>query len=369
VSESRAFIFAGGGSGGHLYPALAIAEHLAELAPDRARSHFVCGSKELDRSILEPEGASYTPIEAAPFAVRPAALARFLRSWGPSTSQASHAIERVLADSGPERIRVVAMGGYVAAPMVRAAGRAGLPVTLVNLDARPGRANRWIARHADQIVSASPTAARWTHVGPIVRRRALARGPREHARLRLGLEPLRPTLLVTGASQGAASINDLMTIVLDRRPDVLHGWQVIHQTGREGEADVARAYDRAGVRALVGAFFRNMGELWGSADLAVSRGGAGSVAEAWANRVPAIFMPYPHHRDEHQKLNAAPLVDAGGAIVVRDRIDAERNLALAGEVLAGLLVDQERRDQMRHAFEAMGPVDGARRVATLLIES
>jgi len=368
MSARGSFIFAGGGTGGHLFPALAIAERLDEIAAGSTRCHFVCSTRSLDREILEGERAGFTPIKALPLSVRPPALARFVRAWGPAVEQGRLAIRA--AREHADRVGVVAMGGYVSAPVVRAAQTERASIILVNLDASPGRANRWIARHADRVLSAAgPTRDGWERVGPIVRSMALARGPRQHARLRLGLDPDRPTLLVTGASQGARTINELVTGMLDTDRSIFHGWQVIHQTGREMERAVGEAYERAGVPALVRAFFRDMGELWGSADLAVSRGGAGSVAEAWANRVPALFMPYPHHRDQHQRLNAVPLTEAGGALVARDHAETGANRREAGMRLTELMADSERRSAMRAALAQLGPTDGAQRVATILLES
>lgn len=107
---------------------------------------------------------------------------------------------------------------------------------------------------------------------------------------------------------------------------------------------------------------------WGGADVAVSRAGAGSVGEAWANRVPSILMPYPYHKDQHQRANAEPLERAGGAIVVEDLIEAGPNMGVAGARLAELLTDGAKRDAMRQGLRSLGPADGAERVARALVE-
>ncbi len=110
-----------------------------------------------------------------------------------------------------------------------------------------------------------------------------------------------------------------------------------------------------------------MGLAWRAADLALSRCGAGAVAEAWANRVPALFLPYPYHRDEHQRWNAQPLVDIGGALLERDRIDPALNAKAAGATLAALLRDPPRLRAMAAALERLGPADGADRAARRIL--
>jgi len=367
----RAFIFAGGGSGGHLYPGLAIAERIAERDPD-AETLFICSDKPLDGRLLAAEGAAFRPIPARPFSPRPLALLRLLRNWGACIRLSREAIRELRREDLD--VSVVAMGGYVAAPAVRAARVERAPVTLVNLDATPGKANRWIARCAAQRFTAAPidgVGADWTVVPPIVRRAAVADAPAQECRRRIGLDPELPTLLVTGASQGATSINALLAALADARPELFSGWQVYHQSGEKegdmGPRGLGEAYEAAGVRAVIEPFCHDMAAAWGGADLAVSRCGAGNVGEVWANAVPTLFLPYPFHRDQHQKHNARPLVEAGGAELVEDRVDPRANLEHAGDALAALLSDAPKRERMREALRRLGPADGADRVAAALL--
>ncbi len=361
----RTYFFAGGGTGGHIYPALAIAEQFAG-APDVAW-RVLCSPRPLDAEILREEGASYAVIPARPFGLSPRTLLRFLWGWGDSVRAARTHLREAKAQG---EVRVIAMGGFVAAPVVQAARVERVPITLVNLDAVPGRANRWIARHAESCFTAANVAGvTWTGVPPIVRRAALAPGPPPHCRRSLGLDPDRPTLFVTGASQGARSINDLMAALLreHRETFVQGGWQVIHQTGK-GEAEATRlAYADAGVPALVQPYFKAMGVPWGAADLAISRAGAGSVAEAWANRVPTIFLPYPFHKDQHQEENARPLSGLGAASVLRDFVDPARNARDHAPAILGLMNSDDDRSRMRAAFANLPAADGAARIASALL--
>lgn len=362
-SAGRVFVFAGGGTGGHLFPALAIAEHLRLIDP-RTRCVFLCSRRPLDADILRQAGVSFAPIPALPLGLRPPALARFIGSWGGAVRAARSAIRG--ARRGGTTVELVAMGGFVSAPAARAARAERVPVTLVNLDAVPGKANRWVARGARRVLTATPVAGRsWMLVGPIVRPAALAPAPSGACRRHFGLDPGIPTLLVTGASQGARSINDLLIRLADQ--GALAGWQVIHQTGAGDRDRVSAAYARSGVAAAVHEFVADMGRAWGAADLAVSRAGAGSVAEAWANGVPAVFLPYPHHRDGHQRENAAVLSRVGAAVVAEDAIDAEANAEGAGRIIRDLARDAGRREAMRAAFASLGRADGAARAAHILL--
>jgi UDP-N-acetylglucosamine--N-acetylmuramyl-(pentapeptide) pyrophosphoryl-undecaprenol N-acetylglucosamine transferase len=357
-------VFAGGGTGGHISPGLAIAERLAALAPT-ARPFFACSERPIDAEMLGNAGAEYAAIAASPVAWRPAGLWRFVRDWRKGKAQA----RRILSER--KASWVVALGGFVTGPVVAAAVAAGVPVLLVNLDARPGRANRWVARRATRVVSAveTPESPGFAPeiVGMPIRRVAIAPGDALSCREKLGLVPTLPTLLVTGASQGASSLNELMLAMLDRRREAFAGWQVLHLAGTADVGRLRTAYAAAGVPARVEAFTHRIGLAWGAADLALSRAGANSVAEAAANAVPTVFAPYPYHKDAHQAANAEPLVRAGGAALGVDAIDAERNLGGLGRTLAELLTDPARRRAMRESLERSRPGDAATAIARMLL--
>lgn len=365
MTHSRTFIFAGGGTGGHIFPALAIAEQLRAADPGAAFLYLV-SSRPLDAEVLAARGERFVPLPARPLLTSPLGVARFVGSWGPSVRAARGAI-REAQGRGPH---LVAMGGFVCPPAVQAARAQRVPVSLVNLDAVPGLANRWAARRAGRVLTSAPVPGRrWEAVGPIVRAQALPGGTPGECRRRLGLDPDRPTLFVSGGSQGARSINRFMAAFARAEGSALAGWQVIHQTGPDAEGGLAEAYAAGGTGAMVVPFLTEVGLAWGAADLAVARAGAGSVAEAWASRTPTVFLPYPHHADEHQRANARPLEAAGGAVVVTDRIDPEANLAEHGAMLAALLSYAQRREAMRGALAGLGPADGAARVAAALLDA
>lgn len=360
------FFFAGGGTGGHLYPGMAIAEQLREQSP-AAQFIYLCSRRPIDARILASQTSRFHALNAQPFSLHPRRLARFAWHWGGAVRETRRLIRAERERGGP--VVMVAMGGFVAAPAAQAALVERLPIALINLDAVPGKANRWIARRATirLTVTGAKAPPEWERIAPIVRRGAVATDSAAACRRRLGLAEETPTLFVTGGSQGAGTINGLLVELLRRSPGAFAGWQVIHQSGAGADGDVAQAYERAGVRAVVRAFFENVGDAWGAADLAVSRSGAGSVAEAWASRTPALFLPYPYHRDEHQRWNAMPLAEAGGAVIERDLIEPARNVGAAGARILELLADRPKLLAMTAAMEKLGPADGAAAAARRIL--
>ncbi|MEM6553929.1 MAG: UDP-N-acetylglucosamine--N-acetylmuramyl-(pentapeptide) pyrophosphoryl-undecaprenol N-acetylglucosamine transferase, partial [Planctomycetota bacterium] len=177
-------------------------------------------------------------------------------------------------------------------------------------------------------------------------------------------------LLVFGGSQGGGTINRAMMELagMAEARKLLRGWRVVHVTGEADEAAVRAAYEGAGMDAEVMAFCGEMGGLWGRAGLAICRAGGGSVAEAWANAVPSVFLPYPFHKDEHQRLNALPMVNAGGAVLMKDAVDARLNAsALVGQLRA-LIGNADRLAGMRRALLDRPMGDGAAAIAGWVAE-
>ncbi len=367
--NGRPVIFAGGGTGGHIFPALAIAEQL----PPESRTHFICSDRPLDAELLRraPLAAErFTALPARPFGLRPRAALRLASTWGACVRTVRGIIKGLQQETQTPPV-LVAMGGFVSAPAVRAALSERCPVVLVNLDAAAGLANRWIARRTARCyaVAAAPPRPRgvsWRVINPIVRGGFSDLPTPAEARARFGLAPDAPTLLVTGGSQGARTINALLGAFFsaNRRP----GWQVIHQCGRDNPGVIRAVYEQAGCTSHVELFIDDMPAAWSAADLAVSRAGAGSVAEVWATGTPTIFLPYPYHADGHQRLNALPLERAGGAVIHDDLIDPDRNLASIGPTLRALLDDPQKRRAMRSALQNLGPADGAETLAGAMIE-
>ncbi len=365
-TSARTVLFAGGGTGGHIYPNVGIVEALRARRPDVA-VRFLVSDRPGDAKIMDRLGEPFTPSPVRPLPTlrRPWEVVPFTRAWRRGTAQ----VRGLLREH--HVAAVVATGGFVSGPAIVEAARAGLPRAMVNLDAVPGQANRLLVRRCSAVFTAYRSSRLPGARAIGLPMRAASKGAPDPAAARraLGL-PERPTLLVTGATHGATSVIHAMEALV-RRPalvQALSGWHVLHQCGTYDVPGLRRAYEAAGVDATVLDYLDAMGHAWAAADLAVSRAGAGSVAEAWANATPTLFLPNPYHRDQHQRHNAQPMADGGGAVMLTEEIDPERNADLMLPVLLDLLDDRRRREGMRTAARRTCPPDGAAAVAEWLDE-
>jgi len=327
------------------------------------RVHFVISDRKLDSEILDKRKLPFTALPVRPLAMgRPWTWPMFWRAWQVSVAASLELFERAKVAA------VIATGGFVAAPVVAAAHRAGIPAGLVSLDAVPGKANNWLAARASDLFTVYPVET-WPdarRIGlPLPRASYGPENPAE-ARQQLNLDPTMPTLLITGGSQGAETIN-LLTLAMLKTTSMrtaLHGWQALHLAGPGAEkttllADLREAYEAAGIPARVETFCNAMGLAWSAATIAICRAGAGTVAEVQVNGVPSIFLPYPFHKDEHQRRNAEPLVQAGAGLMFKDLIDAQANARQLQGPLTALIRNPSRREHMSERLRDIIPGDGA----------
>jgi UDP-N-acetylglucosamine--N-acetylmuramyl-(pentapeptide) pyrophosphoryl-undecaprenol N-acetylglucosamine transferase len=365
----RSILLAGGGTGGHIYPNVAIAEALAELAPE-VTPRFLVSARESDAAIMDKLGYAYhrSPVQPLPSLRKPWQAIGFLTAW-------RRAVREVRATFVEHDIAmVIATGGFVSGPGIVGATRAGLPHALVNLDAVPGKANRRLVKLCPDVFTAyaHPLLPGATTIGLPMRAASRFDGTPREAKLALdmGLDPDRPLLFVTGATHGAESIVRLMEAWVGAVDSVaaLDRWQVLHQCGTLDPDALAKVYADAHVTARVVDYLNGMGAAWRAADLAIARAGAGTVAEAWANGTATVFLPNPYHHDQHQRHNAQPMVDAGGAIMLTDHVQPATNLAEVVPAIAALLEDDVRREAMRQTAESTRPPDGARTVAEWIVD-
>lgn len=376
-------LLAGGGTAGHVNPLLATAAALRDpaLGGDVATEILVLGTAEGLEARLVPEaGYELAFVPKVPLPRKPSTAIFAL----PSKLRAAHraavqAISRLDADV------VVGYGGYVSTPAYLAARSAGIPMVIHEQNARPGLANRLGARWAAAVAltfASTPLAAtkgQTVTTGLPLRPdiAALAKrlaDPAEAAKARqagmeaLGLDSLRPMLLVTGGSLGAQRLNEVLT---QAAPQLLDHLQILHLTGRGKDAPVREAVAQAlasgalspdaAAHYHVRDYLSDMASAYAGADGVICRSGAGTVAELTALGLPALYVPLPIGNGE-QRLNAADVVAAGGGKLVEDAALSAADIVSFAELLS----DSEALAQARQAAASVGERDGAQKLAGII---
>ena len=350
-------LLAGGGTAGHTSPLLATADALRRLVPG---CEVTClgTPRGLENTVVPAAGYPLELIPPVPLPRRPGAeLARVPGRLRTAVKETLAVLDRVRPDV------VVGYGGYVSMPAYLAARRRRLPLVVHEQNALPGLANKVGARVADRVAVSFPDTPlpRAEYVGLPIRtmisgldRAAL----RAEAREFFGLDAERPTLLVTGGSQGARKLNQSVSAAAAGLAAA--GVQVLHVVGPTGEAVV----EETEVPYVVVDFVSRMDLAYAAADLVVCRAGASSVTEAAAVGIPAVFVPLPIGNGE-QEHNARPVVDAGGALLVDDRAISPEWIAAT---VPGLLSDPARLATMGAAASALIPRDADDRLARIIVE-
>ncbi len=356
---------AGGGTLGHLYPCLAVAEELQATEPG-SEITFVGARGRVDEHVLRERELPHYLIDAQPL---PYGLSLKAISGLWALRRAVQQSRRIIKHLEPDVI--FSTGGYVGASVGIAGRMMKVPLVLHAPDVNPDRGNRLLARWAKRVTVVSPHlesvfGEKAMHTGNPIRRE-VAEATREEGIDELGLDSELPTVVVVGGSQGARRLN---MAVLDALPALTDdiGAQVIHLSGPldyprlRSEAD-----DRHGSpeRYHLIEHLPNLGLALAAADIAVTRAGSSSLAELCLHGVPMIIVPYPH-AGGHQMLNARPLADDGAAVIVEDERFTGACLA---ELVAEILGDQQRRILMEQAALAAAAPGAAKDVADVLLKA
>lgn len=369
-------VFAGGGTGGHVFPGLAVAEAVKARRPD-AEILFLGTGRPIDREVVPAHGYRLLEqsVRPVPSMRKPWQLPAFLWHWFRSKSLASSAMREssVAAPEAPHPTVVLGLGGYACGPAIRVAASKGIPAAIVNPDLIPGKANLWAEKYVREVyVQFEDSRAHFRSADKVIvtgcpLRGGIAAGDRRAAAAEFGLDPDRLTLLVTGASQGAHSINEALVLLGSRLDGFADRWQVLHLTGRKEFDSVAPRVAGRRIAWKPVAFTQRMEMVYALADLAVGRAGAASLAEFTACGLPSILLPYPYHADQHQRRNAEVLAKAGAAVLVPDRIEpAAVAEDLAGPLL-GMMSAPETLAPNREAARRLGRPDAAGTIADRLI--
>ncbi len=343
-----AVVLAGGGTGGHIFPALALADAIRRREPD-VRVHFVGTEHGLEVSHVRAAGYPLEFVTSRPLLGRGAGAAlRALFTLLRGVFQARRILRRLHAQL------VIGVGGYASVPTVAAAALARMPTALLEPNARPGRANRLLGRFSREIFVQFDEARGYF---PRDRTHLLGYPVRTFKRTEAAAPDGALRLLVLGGSQGAHSINRAMCGLLGQL-DAAESFRITHQTGARDYDDVKTAYAQAGVQAEIAAFFDDVLERLDAADLVVARAGAATIAELCATGTASILAPYPYAADDHQMANARELERAGASLVLPD---GELSEKLAPAIRA-LAADPARRYRMAAAAAGRARPDAAERI-------
>ncbi len=351
-------LLAGGGTAGHTSPLIATADALRRLDPD-AEITCLGTPRGLENRVVPEAGYPLELIPPVPMPRRPNAdLVKVPSRLRGAVRETLAVFDRVRPDV------VVGYGGYVSVPAYLAARRRKLPLVVHEQNALPGLANKVGARVATRVAVSFPDTKlpKAEYVGLPMRRMIsqLDRAERRaEAREFFGLDADRPTLVVTGGSQGARRLNQSVSGAARALGEA--GVQVLHVVGPKGEATP----EPSGVPYVVLDFVDRMDLLLAAADLMICRAGANSVIEAAAVGVPAIFVPLPIGNGE-QDHNARPVVDAGGALLVAD---AALTPEWVAATVPGLATDTERLRQMSEAASALIPRDADDKLARIVVDT
>lgn len=361
MSESKTvrILFAGGGTAGHLMPAINIASEMIK-ANENVKPLFVGKRGGMERDIVSRFGYDIEEINVIGMKRTIFGVAKFIMNWNTGNIQASKILRRF------DPAAVVGTGGYVSAPVIRAARRMNKPIFLQEQNSLPGLALRSVAPHANTIFIAYESAKSFFRkskcelTGNPIRTDIIDR-EKESSIRKFGLDLDQKTLLVLGGSSGATSINEMVSkILIDSLPE---DWQLLWQTGGR---DYNRFYEKCSdkLRGGIFSFIDDIPSAYAAADLVLSRAGAMALSEITVAGLPSVLIPYPHATGDHQTLNARVLEEAGAAVIVTE---TEINSRLIS-VLERMMTNDSERDGMGKAAKAMGKPCAAREIARTILE-
>jgi UDP-N-acetylglucosamine--N-acetylmuramyl-(pentapeptide) pyrophosphoryl-undecaprenol N-acetylglucosamine transferase len=353
--SSRRILFAGGGSGGHLFPGIAVAEKLVGRLPD-CEIRFAVSGRDIDRRILNTSGFDTISLATHPLPKEFLDAPRFAIRFASSILAAKKSWRNWHPDV------VVGLGGFASVPVGLAAWWARIPLVLLEQNAVPGRATTLLAPLASRICLSFDEARCSLRATPNIEvtgnpiREAI-----RQAALRRSRDPsAKPTLLILGGSQGAAGVNAAALGAVAQLRSRLNEFRIVHQTGETDAPRIRAGYRQLGIKADVAAYFDDLPQRYSEAHLVISRAGATTLAELATFGLPAILIPYPHSVRDHQDKNAEHFVRAGAAVIVKEASDAGSSLAQA---LAVIVDDDRQRKQMSAAMRSLARPDAATRVA------
>ncbi len=360
---------AAGGTGGHLYPAIAVARELVGLAPG-IPVHFVGSATGLESRVVPREGFPFTAVDSGPWhRGRPISLLLGMVASARGALKARGLLGDMRAGA------VFSTGGFASAPVMMAATLSGIPTVVHEPNRMPGIVNRVFGRIASRVTLGFEDArgffpsSRVIVTGVPVRRDLVVRN-REQARRSLDITKEACVVLAFGGSQGASGINCAMAEAMPHLSSSTTPLLVLWMCGSRGRAECESAVRSvsmarpASLEVRLFDYLDDIGDALAAADIVVARAGASTVAELMATEKPSILVPYPHSAAEHQEKNAAALARADAAIVMSESSLTGKSLS---DAISGLATDPSRRADMGRRIGAQGRPSAARDVAEQIL--
>ncbi|MDE6396499.1 MAG: undecaprenyldiphospho-muramoylpentapeptide beta-N-acetylglucosaminyltransferase [Muribaculaceae bacterium] len=356
LKQAPRVIVSGGGTGGHIFPAISIANEIRHRYPD-AKILFIGAEGRMEMERVPKAGYEIVGLPVAGFDRK-----RLWRNFKvvAKLMKSMRKVKSVITGFDPDI--VIGVGGYASGPALKTAQKKGYPTLIQEQNSYAGVTNKMLGKKADAICTAYENMDRFFPADKIIltgnpiRSSILEAGKtREEAKKALGFDASRPLVLVVGGSLGALTVNDSIAAGLDTFEK--EGIQVMWQTGRYyADRFVPLADGRRGIKAS--AFIDDMALAYRAADLVVSRAGAGTISELQLLGCPSILVPSPNVAEDHQRKNALALADRGAAVMVPD---GEARSRLVGEITS-LVSDPDRLGQTGRAAKAMALPDAAARI-------
>jgi UDP-N-acetylglucosamine--N-acetylmuramyl-(pentapeptide) pyrophosphoryl-undecaprenol N-acetylglucosamine transferase len=358
TGRTLSVMIAGGGTGGHLYPGIAVAREIVRRVPD-ARVSFAGTTRGIEARVVPAEGFALDFVRSAGLKGKSiAARARGALLLSLSALDAW----RILSKRRPQV--VIGVGGYSSGAVVRIAAQRGIATMVLEQNAVPGVTNRLLAPHIRAAaVTYDETLAYFHGRGFVAGNPVRSEFFRADGAVVGRQTP--PRILILGGSQGAHVINLAMVAAAPELAREFPGLEIVHQTGERDLAAVREAYERGGITARAESFLDPVAREVKSADLIVSRAGATTLAELAAAGRPAVLVPFAAATDDHQRKNAEVLVKAGAAVMV---LEADLSRPALAKVVAGRLADPAGLERMSAAMRGLAKPDAAARIVDRVLE-
>ena len=363
-------VFAAGGTGGHINPALAVAGYIRENYPD-SDILFVGTAEKMEARLVPAAGFNFRTIDISGFQ-RKLSVTNIKRNFSTLSKllKSSHQAKKILEEFSPDV--VVGFGGYVSGPVVRMAAKMGIPTAIHEQNAFPGITNKMLAKRVDKVMLTVQDAEKYLHPkNPCILtglpvRGEITRANRDVARFELGIDD-RPLILSTGGSLGARAINEAVAkLIAAHIKD--HKYYHIHAMGQYGlwmpdylkklGVDTEKEHD-----IMIREYINDMDRCYAAADLVIGRAGASSLSELEVLGKPSILIPSPNVSENHQYYNAMALVNRGAAVIIEEK-------DLTGEKLTRtvdeLLSDREKLSKLGENAKKMAIFDAKERICKVI---